>query len=133
VLHVGSDAWVTSAGYLAKELAILMPGVTAAVSVREVGGRPWDTVVVVSLSWRSYEGVGTISRLHTEFGDKLVVVGAGNPYELTRFPQVPAYLAAYGPDPTSMRAAAKVLAGRLEPRGRLPVDLPPLYGRGHTA
>jgi beta-N-acetylhexosaminidase len=133
VLHVGGDSWVTSAAHLGTELAALMPGVAVAGSVRDVGGRLWDAVVVVSLSWRSYEGVPTISRLHTEFADKLVVVGAGNPYELSRFPQVPSYLAAYGPDPASMRAAAKVLAGRLEPRGRLPVDLPPLYHRGHTA
>jgi beta-N-acetylhexosaminidase len=133
VLHVGSDAWVTANPRLGEELAALMPGVTVAGSVGDVSGRNWDVVVVVSLSWRSYEGVPTIGRLHEEFGNSLVVVGAGNPYELARFPQVPAYLAAYGPDPASMRAAAKVLAGRIGPRGRLPVNLPPLYGRGHTA
>jgi beta-N-acetylhexosaminidase len=110
-----------------------VPGVTVAASAGDVTGRLWDAVVVVSLSWRSYEGVATIAWLHGEFGDRLVVVGAGNPYELARFPQVRTYLAAYGPDPASMRAAAKILAGRLEPRGRLPVDLPPLYRRGHAA
>jgi beta-N-acetylhexosaminidase len=88
---------------------------------------------VVSLSWRSYEGTAIVPALHREFGDRLIVVGAGNPYELLRFPHVPTYLAAYGPDLPSMRAAAKVLAGRLEPRGRLPVAIPPLYGRGHSA
>jgi beta-N-acetylhexosaminidase len=130
---VGSDAWVTADPRLGEELAALMPGVTVAGSVRDVSGRTWDAVVVVSLSWRSYEGVPTISRLHEQFGTSLVVVGAGNPYELARVSQVPAYLAAYGPDPASMRAAAKVLAGRGDPRGRLPVNLPPLYQRGHTA
>jgi beta-N-acetylhexosaminidase len=133
VLHVGSDAWVTATARLGEELAALMPGVRVAGSVRDVSGRSWDTVVVVSLSWRSYEGVATITRLHGEFGGKLVVVGAGNPYELARFPQVQAYLTAYGPDPASMRAAAKVLSGHLQPQGRLPVDIPPLYLRGHAA
>jgi len=133
VLHVGSDAWVAATPRLGEELAALLPGVTVASEVSAVTGRPWDAVVVVSLAWRSYEGVGTIAALHGEFGDRLVVVGAGNPYELLRFPNVPTYLAAYGPDPASMRAAANVLAGRLEPKGRLPVALPPLYPRGHPA
>ena len=133
VLHIGSDAWVAAIPRLGEELAALLPGVTVAPEVSEVTGRPWDAVVVVSLSWRSYQGVGTIAALHGEFGDRLVVVGAGNPYELLRFPNVPTYLAAYGPDPASMRAAANVLAGRLEPVGRLPVALPPLYPRGHPA
>jgi beta-N-acetylhexosaminidase len=133
VLHVGSDAWVAAAPRLGEELATLLPGVTVTSEVSGVTARPWDAVVVVSLSWRSYQGGDTIAALHREFGDRLVVVGAGNPYELLRFPGVPTYLAAYGPDPASMRAAAKVLAGRLEPRGRLPVALPPLYPRGHSA
>lgn len=133
VLHVGSDAWVAAAPRLGEELATLLPGVTVASGAADVTGRPWDAVVVISLSWRSYEGVETIAALHREFGDKLVVVGAGNPYELLRFPDAPTYLAAYGPDPASMRAAAKVLAGRLEPTGHLPVALPPLYPRGHSA
>ena len=133
VLHVGGDEWVAAPPRLGEELAALLPGVTLASGAGEITGRPWDAVIVVSLSWRSYQGAGTIAALHQEFGGKLVVVGAGNPYELLRFPDVPAYLAAYGPDPASMRAAAKVLAGRLEPAGRLPVALPPLYPRGHAA
>jgi beta-N-acetylhexosaminidase len=133
VLHVGSDAWVTAPARLGEELAALVPGVTAVAGASEVSGRAWDAVVVVSFSWRSYEGTATVAALHREFGDRLIVVGAGNPYELLRFPEVPAYLAAYGPDPPSMRAAAKVLAGRLEPRGRLPVALSPIYQRGHSA
>ena len=133
VLHAGSDAWVTAPARLGAELAALISGVTSAAAASEVSGHPWDSVVVVSLSWRSYEATATVLALHREFGDRLIVVGAGNPYELLRFPHVPTYLAAYGPDLPSMRAAAKVLAGRLEPRGRLPVALPPLYPRGHSA
>jgi beta-N-acetylhexosaminidase len=133
VLHVGTDSWVQDAPRLGEELAALMPGVSIASAASGVTERSWDAVVVVSLSWRSAQGVDTIVELHREFGQRLIVVGAGNPYELLRFPTVPAYLAAYGPDPPSMRAATKVLAGTLEPHGRLPVSLPPLYPRGHSA
>lgn len=133
VLHVGSGAWVGAPPRLGEELRALLPGVVPVSGPAEVAGRLWDAVVVVSLSWRSSGGVETITALHQEFGDRLIVVGAGNPYELLRLPPVATYLAAYGPDPASMRAAAHVLAGRLEPTGRLPVALPPLYPRGHSA
>jgi len=133
VLHVGSDIWVAAPPRLGAELSEMLPDVTIAASAREVLEGSWDNVVVASLSWRSYQSVETIQALYARFGERLVVVGAGNPYELLRFPNVDAYLAAYGPDPASMRAAAKVLSGRLQARGRLPVALPPLYPRGHAA
>jgi len=133
VLHVGSDVWVASSPRLGAELSDMLPDVTIAAGAREVLEGSWDNVVVASLSWRSYLSVEIIQALHARFGERLVVVGAGNPYELLRFQMVDAYLAAYGPDPASMRAAAKVLSGRLQARGRLPVALPPLYPRGHAA
>lgn len=133
VLQVGGDEWVVSAPQLGRDLAGLMPGVTIAADGGEIANRSWDSVVVVSLSWRSDQGAQTIRSLQREFGERLVVVGAGNPYELLRIPDAGTYLAAYGPDPASMRAAAKVLSGNLDPTGRLPVDLPGLYPRGHAA
>jgi len=133
VLQVGGDEWVASPPQLGRELADLMPDVTIAAGPDEVLNRSWDNVVVVSLSWRTYAGVQTVQSLRRQFGERVVVVGAGNPYELLRFPDVGTYLAAYGPDPASMRAAAKVLSGQLRATGRLPVDLPGRYPRGHAA
>lgn len=133
VLHVGDEAWATMVPQLGRALAELMPDVTIAASAGEVLDRTWDNVVVVSLSWHSYEGVQTIRSLHQQFGERLVVVGAGNPYELGRMADIGSYLAAYGPDSASMRAAARVLSGKLHPTGRLPVSLPGLYPRGHAA
>lgn len=132
VLHVGSDIWVGARPRLGTELTEMLPDVTIASGVQEVLEGSWDNVVVVSLSWRSYLGVETVQTLHARFGEHLVVVGAGNPYELLRFPMVDSYVAAYGPDPASMRAAARVLSGRVQARGRLPIALPPLYPRGHA-
>ncbi len=133
VLPVGSDEWVATPPRLGPELAGLMRGVTVASGVGEIADRAWDNVVVVSLSWRAYAGVPVIQELQRQFGEHLVVVGAGNPYELLRIPEIDTYLAAYGPDPASMRAAARVLCGTLDPTGRLPVALPGLYPRGHAA
>lgn len=133
VLQVGSDEWVATPPSLGTELAGLMPGVTIASGAGDIVGRAWDNVVVVSLSWRAYQSVPVIQELQRQFGEHLMVVGAGNPYELLRVPEVDTYLAAYGPDPASMRAAAKVLRGTLDPAGHLPVALPGLYPRGHAA
>jgi len=130
VVNAGSSAGERPPTGLGQELAQILPGVTVAGSPDEAARGSWDAVVVASLSLRKYDGVDTVRALHQQFGERLVVVGTGSPYELLRFPEVTTYLATYGPDPASLRAAAKVLAGMLEPSGRLPVALPGLYDRG---
>lgn len=75
--------------------------------------------------------VASILSLQRRAGDRLVVVSAGDPYDLLQFPDVPAYLATYGPDEPSLDAAARVLLGIAKARGRLPVSLPGLYTMGH--
>ena len=78
-------------------------------------------------------GKSIVPRLHARFGERLLVVGFGAPYELATFPQVQTYIAAYGPDVPSLTAAAKALTGAIQPSGRLPVTIPGLYPRGHAA
>jgi len=130
VVAVGSRAGEGFVPSLGEELARLRPGITVASTVDEVVSRSWDAVVAASLTVRASEGVEAVRALHREFGERLVVVGIGSPYELLRFPEVSTYLAAYGPDPGSVGAAAKVLAGTLDPAGCLPVALPGLHPRG---
>jgi beta-N-acetylhexosaminidase len=132
VLYVASDESGTPVPRLGEELASIMP-VTVVTKVSEIASGSWDNVVAVSASGRVSGGVQIIEGLRRQFGDRVVVVGAGDPYELLRLPEVDTYLAAYGPDPVSMRAAARVLTGQLTPSGRLPVALPGLYPRGHAA
>jgi beta-N-acetylhexosaminidase len=74
-----------------------------------------------------------IRDLHRRYGRRLVVVAAGDPYDLLQFPDVAAYVATYGPDAPSMDAAARVLTGRIRARGRLPVSLPGLHAAGSGA
>ncbi len=124
---------MASALRLGDELAELVSDVTVATDLGKIVNQSWDNVVAVNVSWSSSQGTPMLQTLYSKFGQRLVVVGAGNPYELLRIPSLDTYLAAYGPDPASMRAAARVLSGRLEPTGRLPVALPGLYPRGHAA
>lgn len=71
-----------------------------------------------------------IRDLHRRYGDRLIVVAAGDPYDLLQCPDVAAYVATYGPDAPSMDAAARVLTGLIPARGRLPVSLPGLHAAG---
>ncbi|MDQ7843175.1 MAG: beta-N-acetylhexosaminidase [Armatimonadota bacterium] len=130
VIAVGDRTWEDRFPTLGEELARAGPGVVVVTSLDEVLNGTWDTVVAASLTLRAAEGVEAVRALHRHLGDRLVVVGIGSPYELLRFPEVSTYLAAYGPDPASVRAAAKALTGALTPSGRLPVALPGLHPRG---
>ncbi|MBX6350066.1 MAG: glycoside hydrolase family 3 C-terminal domain-containing protein [Clostridia bacterium] len=53
-----------------------------------------------------------------------VAVAVGTPYDVRAYPDVDAYLATYGTDPTLLRALADVLTGAAKARGRLPVSIP---------
>lgn len=67
--------------------------------------------------------VAAVRALHRLVGDRLIVVAAGDPYDLAALPEIPVYLATYGPDEPSLNAAARVLLGLARARGKLPVRL----------
>jgi len=56
-------------------------------------------------------------------GKPVVAVAIRNPYDVAQLPTVPAYLATYSWTDVELRAAARVIAGRAAPRGRLPVPV----------
>ncbi len=63
-------------------------------------------------------------------GATVTAVALRNPYDLLAMPQVHAYAAFYENRPPMLLAAAKVLAGRVPPQGRLPVSLSAEYPAG---
>lgn len=64
-------------------------------------------------------------------GRPVVVISFGSPYLLKQFPELPAYLCAYGSAESSQRAALAALFGEYAVGGKLPVTLPGLYPYGH--
>jgi beta-N-acetylhexosaminidase len=58
-------------------------------------------------------------------GKPVVAISFGSPYLLSSFPDVPAYMLAWGGDPLSQRAAAAALLGKTAITGKLPVSIPP--------
>ncbi|MGW2379211.1 glycoside hydrolase family 3 protein [Streptomyces sp. NPDC001658] len=56
-------------------------------------------------------------------GRPVVAVAIRNPYDVAHLPSVPAHLAAYSWTDVELRAAARVIAGRVAPLGKLPVPV----------
>lgn len=130
VVHAGQPVWLEQSKSFVK---FLRDSGVAAELADDPEGSQWRNVIVASHSWRSETAKSIVPRLHARFGERLLVVGFGAPYELAAFPQVQTYIAAYGPDVPSLTAAAKALTGAIQPTGRLPVTIPGLYPRGHAA
>jgi beta-N-acetylhexosaminidase len=63
-------------------------------------------------------------------GKPVVAISFGSPYLLRAFPDVPAYMLAWGGSPLSQRAAAAALLGKIAITGKLPVSLPPYHAIG---
>ncbi|WP_304451672.1 glycoside hydrolase family 3 protein [Nocardiopsis sp. YSL2] len=60
----------------------------------------------------------------------VIVVAQGGPYDLAAFPDVDAFLAVYSSVEVSRTAAARVIAGEIDPAGTLPVDIPDVATAG---
>jgi beta-N-acetylhexosaminidase len=60
----------------------------------------------------------------------VIVVAQGGPYDLAAFPDVDGFLAVYSSVDVSRTAAARVMAGRVDPTGTLPVDIPDVATAG---
>ena len=63
-------------------------------------------------------------------GTPHIVVSFGNPYLISDFPDVQAYMLAWHGTEVSQRAVAKALFGEIPIRGRTPTQIPPLYQIG---
>lgn len=69
--------------------------------------------------------MGTTARLKPT-----IVVSLGNPYLITDLPEVGSYLIGWRSNWVTEQAVARALAGEVSITGRLPISIPPGYGRG---
>jgi beta-N-acetylhexosaminidase len=60
----------------------------------------------------------------------VIAISFGNPYLVSAYPSVPAYMLAWGSAPVSQRAAAAALLGNAPITGRLPISIPPWFKAG---
>ncbi|KOU67339.1 beta-N-acetylhexosaminidase [Streptomyces sp. MMG1533] len=83
-----------------------------------------DAVVVGTYNVTATSAQKTLVEQLVATGRPVVAVAIRNPYDVAQLPSVPACLAAYSWTDVELRAAARVIAGRVAPRGRLPVPVP---------
>ena len=97
-------------------------------------------VVVLALYLRLQSGRGEAGLLKEqarlaerllEAGRPVVLVAFGNPYAASAFPSADVLLVAYDQSLASVQAAARILTGQQEARGRLPIAVGPYpFGSG---
>ncbi|WP_329276565.1 glycoside hydrolase family 3 protein [Streptomyces sp. NBC_01451] len=82
-----------------------------------------DAVVVGTYNLSGASSQRTLVTQLLATGRPVVCVAVRNPYDVAQLPAVQAYLATYSWTDVELRAAARVIAGQVRPRGRLPVPV----------
>lgn len=82
-----------------------------------------DAVVVGTYNVSAANSQRTLVERLLTTGKPVVAVAVRNPYDVAQLPSVKACLATYSWTDVELRAAARAIAGRVAPRGRLPVPV----------
>ncbi len=97
---------------------------TQAVVDRAVAAaRGKDAVVVGTYNVTAGSSQKTLVAGLIATGVPVVAIAIRNPYDVAQLPDLKGYLASYSWTDVEVRAAARVLAGRVAPRGKLPVPV----------
>lgn len=84
-----------------------------------------DRLIIGSFQWAQAQNKSqrrAIKKLLAT-GKPAVIISLMSPYDLSNYPEAGAALAVYGMTSPGMAAAGEALAGRIQPRGKLPVRL----------
>ncbi|MGW0205282.1 glycoside hydrolase family 3 protein [Streptomyces sp. NPDC003233] len=112
--ELGFTATALSTG-TAPSAATIAQAVTAAQNA--------DAVVVATYNVTAGNAQSTLVEQLLSTGKPLAALAVRNPYDVAQYPSVKAALASYGWTDVEVRAAARVIAGRVPPRGKLPVPV----------
>jgi beta-N-acetylhexosaminidase len=88
-------------------------------------------IVVTNRAWSSPAQQRLVAEL-VATGKPVIVTAVRDPYDIAHLSGVDTYVATYSYAGVSLRALAKVLFGEVNPRGRLPVDIPSAGDPGTT-
>ncbi|MEU6402245.1 glycoside hydrolase family 3 N-terminal domain-containing protein [Streptomyces sp. NPDC046985] len=95
----------------------------AAIDAAVAAAREADAVVVATYNVAAGSAQQTLAQRLTATGRPVVALAVRNPYDVAQLPSVSAFLAAYSWTDVEVRAAARVIGGRVRPRGKLPVPV----------
>ncbi|MGW0609592.1 glycoside hydrolase family 3 protein [Streptomyces sp. NPDC002788] len=110
-------------GFTATALSTGTAPSAATVAKAVAAARDADAVVAATYDVTASSGQRTLVEQLVATGKPVVAVAIRNPYDVAHLPSVPACLAAYSWTDVELRAAARVIAGRVKPRGKLPVPV----------
>ncbi|MEU1267002.1 glycoside hydrolase family 3 protein [Streptomyces sp. NPDC005799] len=114
---------LTGLGFTASALSTGTAPSSATIASAVVEARAADAVVVATYNVTAGSSQKTLAEQLAATGRPVVAIAVRNPYDVAQLPSVPAYLAAYSWTDVELRAAARVIAGKVAPRGRLPVPV----------
>ena len=141
-------AWPTVAGTdLLKEIRRAKPTASVSGKTFDVDPNPFQVAYLVDKARSSnadfliigtynalyYEGQKALVRQLVALNVPTILVVVGMPYDLMAFPEVSTCLVTYSNRDLALETVAKVLFGKMDPQGRLPVSLPGLYDVGWSA
>ncbi|MFD0225360.1 glycoside hydrolase family 3 protein [Streptomyces hirsutus] len=110
-------------GFTATALSTGTAPSAATIDRAVAAAREADAVVVGTYNVTASSSQRTLVERLLATGRPVVAVAIRNPYDVAHLPAVPAFLATYSWTDVELRAAARVIAGRVEPRGTLPVPV----------
>jgi beta-N-acetylhexosaminidase len=114
---------LTELGFTATALSTGTAPSAATIARAVAAARDADAVVVGTYNVTATSSQKTLVGELLATGRPVIAVAIRNPYDVAQLPSVKAYLATYSWTDVELRAAARVIAGRVEPVGRLPVPV----------
>ncbi|MEU0780000.1 glycoside hydrolase family 3 protein [Streptomyces sp. NPDC006173] len=112
---------LTELGFTATALSTGTAPTAAKITEAVAAAGGTDVVVVATYNVTATGSQKTLVERLVATGVPVVAVSVRNPYDVAQLPGVGACVAAYSWIDVEVRAAARVIAGRAEPRGTLPV------------
>ncbi|WP_437114964.1 glycoside hydrolase family 3 protein [Streptomyces flaveolus] len=116
-------AALTELGFTATALSTGTSPSAAAIDQAVAAARDADAVIVATYNVTASSTQRTLVDRLLATGRPVVALAVRNPYDIAQLPSVRACLATYCWTDVELRAAARVIAGRVRPRGKLPVPV----------
>ncbi|MDC2953621.1 glycoside hydrolase family 3 protein [Streptomyces gilvifuscus] len=116
-------AALTELGFTATALSTGTAPSAATIAKAVTAAGDADAVVVATYNLTATSSQKTLAEQLVATGRPVVAVAIRNPYDVAQLPSVKAHLASYSWTDVELRAAARVISGKVAPRGRLPVPV----------
>jgi beta-N-acetylhexosaminidase len=113
------------------ELLLPVSPATTDLTVVRDRAADYDVVVVGTFAAHLQPAQAELARAVLGAGRPTATVALRTPWDLPTYPGAGSHVCTYGILPPTIEALAAALVGEVPFRGRLPVDMAPLYHRGH--